>query len=330
MPGGAALAVSARSGRKGIYMDSTTQKTKRLLLADIRTEGGTQARAMLAMDTVAEYAEAIQGGAEFPPIVVFYDGVTYWLADGFHRYHGHKQAGKTDIEVEVKQGCLRDAIFYAVSANHQHGLRRTNADKRRAVELILADKQWAEKSDHSIAEICGVSQPFVGKLREQLKTVISLAAEKRTGRDGKVRKLVTIRGKLRKPAAKPQPTPVEDDEQDEAEPDDSVYGHLPPVDYSPHTERTLDDPAAELMQSLELVKEELVRLNEAMSAEGMKRLVNETITWESLVEQGYPALSAKITEQHLRYQARMLELRDWLDGVHAAAERRVAELEVAS
>ena len=31
-------------------------------------------------------------GAEFPPLIVFFDGATYWLADGFHRYYGAQRS----------------------------------------------------------------------------------------------------------------------------------------------------------------------------------------------------------------------------------------------
>lgn len=145
-------------------------------LSQIRLDGGTQSRAQLSEEAIDEYAERYAEGAPMPPVVVFHDGAVYWLADGFHRCAGAVRAGKDTVPVEVKQGTQRDAILYSVGANSKHGLRRTNADKRRAVEMLLRDEEWAKKSDRWIAEQCGVSDPFVGKLREALQTVSNAPA----------------------------------------------------------------------------------------------------------------------------------------------------------
>jgi hypothetical protein len=102
---------------------------------------------------------------KFPPLVVFHDGADYWLADGFHRWHALNQAGKTSAEVDVRSGTVREAILFSLGANGAHGLRRTNADKRKAVESMLADPEWAKWSDHKIADACGVSHPFVAAIR---------------------------------------------------------------------------------------------------------------------------------------------------------------------
>ena len=51
---------------------------------DIRLDGDTQPRIQLNQSTVEEYVEAIQNGDSMPPIDVYYDGESYWLADGFH------------------------------------------------------------------------------------------------------------------------------------------------------------------------------------------------------------------------------------------------------
>ncbi len=49
-------------------------------------DAGIQQRAaMLNSGIVAEYAEAMQAGAQFPPITIFNDGEINWLADGYHR-----------------------------------------------------------------------------------------------------------------------------------------------------------------------------------------------------------------------------------------------------
>ena len=137
-----------------------------LHLSAIRIDGGTQTRDKISGEVVSEYAEAMRGGVKFPPVVVFYDGSEYWLADGFHRLHAALKAGKERIEVDVKQGTCRDAILFSVSANASHGLRRTNADKRRAVTVLLTDPEWSARSDRWIAEKCGVHHTFVGKVRD--------------------------------------------------------------------------------------------------------------------------------------------------------------------
>jgi hypothetical protein len=138
---------------------------KKLNLNAIRIDGGTQSRVEINNEAVGDYAEAIKVGIEFPAIVVFHDGADYWLADGFHRYHAHKQAGKASIEAEVHNGTVRDATLHSLGANCAHGLRRTNADKRKAVQTLMADAEWSKWSDRKIAEVCGVGHPFVAAIR---------------------------------------------------------------------------------------------------------------------------------------------------------------------
>jgi len=135
-------------------------------LSKIRIDGGTQPRAELNQATVDEYAEAIKTGAQLPPVTLFYDGSHYWLADGFHRYFGAKAAGRTTIHEDITPGTLREAILYSLSANSKHGLRRSNADKRRAVQTLLDDAEWGAWSDNELARRCAVSVSFVGDVRK--------------------------------------------------------------------------------------------------------------------------------------------------------------------
>ncbi|MGR3279301.1 streptomycin biosynthesis regulator [Acaryochloris marina NIES-2412] len=137
-------------------------------IAKIRRDGGTQPRAQLYEEVVAEYAENMKQGAEFPPVTVFFDGEEYWLADGFHRVSAKESIREKEVISEVHSGTQRDAVLYAAGANATHGLRRTNADKRRAVERLLRDFEWRRWSDSAIAKQCGVSQPLVGKMRNEL------------------------------------------------------------------------------------------------------------------------------------------------------------------
>jgi hypothetical protein len=137
-------------------------------LESVRINGGTQSRVELNQAVIAEYAETIRLGTDLPPVVMFFDGANFWLADGFHRYHAHRQAGAMEIAAHIHTGAQRDAILYSVGANAAHGLRRTNDDKRRAVMTILADKEWATWSDNAIAKACHVSNHLVSDVRASL------------------------------------------------------------------------------------------------------------------------------------------------------------------
>lgn len=135
-------------------------------LAAIRIDGGTQSRVEINQAAVADYAEALTEGAKLPAVIVFFDGVDHWLADGFHRYHAHRKIDAREIDAEVREGTQRDAVLFSVGANATHGLRRSNADKRKAVETLLADAEWATWTDREIATICGVGRQYVHGLRD--------------------------------------------------------------------------------------------------------------------------------------------------------------------
>jgi hypothetical protein len=139
-----------------------------LSLTQIRRDGGTQTRALLDLDTVDEYAEKMECGEAFPPVTVFFDGAVYWLADGFHRVQGAENCDLKQIECDVRQGSQRDAILYSVGANAAHGLKRTNADKRRAVETLLNDSEWGQWSNRKIAQVCAVDESTVRVYRESI------------------------------------------------------------------------------------------------------------------------------------------------------------------
>lgn len=155
---------------------------------EIKVDDRTQPRASLDSATVAEYMERMQkpqnGGPirdledrPFEPIKVFRDGDVYWLADGFHRVEAALKKRISVIQADVESGTLRDAIRFSLSANARHGLRRTNADKRRAVERALCDEEWVKLSDNKLGKMCAVSRPFVGKVRAELERVGTISVQ---------------------------------------------------------------------------------------------------------------------------------------------------------
>ena len=193
----------------------------------LRTNGGTQMRAGLNVETVAEYTEALRAASvyavtrperwPFPPVIAYYDGTSFWLADGFHRVEAahtlmrseNRPDGLYMIPTIVHAGDRRQAILHAAGANSDHGLRRTNADKRRSVETLLRDDEWSAWSDNEIAKRCHVSHTFVGQMRVSLATVASETPAERTytTRHGTEAKMKTTKiGKTSKPPEPPQPT----------------------------------------------------------------------------------------------------------------------------
>jgi hypothetical protein len=139
---------------------------------------------------------------------VFYDGKTYRLADGFHRYRAACVAGSKTVLCEVRRGGKRDALLFSVSSNAAHGLRRTNDDKRMAVSKLLKDKVWWKWSDREISRRCHVGHPFVAQLRNELAVTGSSSSERTyTTKHGTKAKMKTGKiGKSRSPA-KPKMLP---------------------------------------------------------------------------------------------------------------------------
>ncbi|MBW4640774.1 MAG: ParB/RepB/Spo0J family partition protein [Gloeocapsa sp. UFS-A4-WI-NPMV-4B04] len=112
----------------------------------------------------------MDNSSEFPPILVFYDGEKYWLADGFHRVAAAKKLELSEIAATIRKGTRRDAVLYSVGANATHGLRRTNADKRRSVLTLLGDEEWSQWSNNQIAKQIGVAEGLVRKIKEELSS----------------------------------------------------------------------------------------------------------------------------------------------------------------
>lgn len=160
----------------------------RLPLTSIRMDDAIQQRAQTDHAIVDEYAERIREWIHLAPPTVFGSLGQYWLADGFHRLAAAQRSGLEVIPAIVKPGTRRDALLFATAANATHGLRRTNTDKRRAVETLLQDPEgeWSQWGDRRIADHVGVSHTFVANRRKQLATVASgeTPTPSGTGSDG--------------------------------------------------------------------------------------------------------------------------------------------------
>lgn len=191
---------------------------KKLNLAVIRIDGGTQARAKIDDDVVQEYAAHMRDGDQFPPITVFHDGSDYWLGDGFHRYFATKSNAQVSIECEIKPGTKRDAKLYGLSANGRRGLSMSPEDVRKAVKEMLLDPEWGKWTQAEIARHVGCSKMTVSRVNAELKDEQKKPAkpEKKTFKlkSGEESKMNTSRlGKKAAPKKEKPPEAVELEEE---------------------------------------------------------------------------------------------------------------------
>jgi ParB-like chromosome segregation protein Spo0J len=201
----------------------------KLDIANVRIDGGTQSRKQVYEDTVIGYTEHLLEGGTMPAVDVFYDGKFYWLADGFHRYHAHKRAGHKTIECNVHNGIKRDAFIFSRGANADHGLPRTNEEKRMVVVSLLEDIEYADASDRDIAKICRVSHMTVGRIKKARE--------------------------LNKKQKLPAPPP--------AKPSTKAAPSEAPEDH------TADDKAAEMASEMQFIAEENAKLRDQLAIMNM-------------------------------------------------------------
>ncbi len=166
-----------------------------LSLAQITDDADLQPRKTLDLDILREYSIAWLDGAKFPPITVFFDGETYWLADGFYRVRSARKANLHSIRALVYDGDKRDAKLFSVGANAEHGMRRTNEDKRLAVLKLLDDPEWCLWSDAEIARACKVSGGLVLKYRQGSPGVRGHDVAMRISSDGSIHTTNDFKGK---------------------------------------------------------------------------------------------------------------------------------------
>ncbi len=158
-------------------------------LSLIEIDESVQSRTGFDQQTLDEYIEAWNKGDKFPPVELYFDGTTYWVGDGFHRIQSRLEANirGNKIEAIVHSGSKRDAILHSVGANAKHGLRRTNEDKRHAVEILLRDPEWSQWSNREIARQADVSEFLVRSTRKAIRDLnADELTERLVERNGKV------------------------------------------------------------------------------------------------------------------------------------------------
>lgn len=148
------------------------EKTQQLKVKQIVLDRDMQPRVSVTAEAVEDYTVAMEAGEQFPPISVVKDGETLYCVDGWHRVMAAKALKAKTIAAIVTDGNRMDAIWLAAQANLRHGVRRTNADKRRAVALALLARPDANHSD--IASHCAVTRQMVWAHAKQAEEAAAL------------------------------------------------------------------------------------------------------------------------------------------------------------
>lgn len=185
-------------------------------LSAIVFDNATQIRALIDQAIVEEYAAAMKAGNRFPEIDVFEatdpkrGTKSYYIGDGWHRCLAYQLNGDVAVPAVIHQGGKIEALTYALSANSEHGLRRTQADKQKAIRVAL--EQFPSMSNRMIADLCSVAHDTVRLYRNrQVADSATSTPAARTGRDGKsypTGRPVTAKATKSAPEANPAPAPV--------------------------------------------------------------------------------------------------------------------------
>ncbi|AXE96120.1 hypothetical protein CUJ90_28265 [Paraburkholderia terricola] len=137
-------------------------------------------------ELIADYRDAILRGDRMPHVSVVFDGVYFFLTDGWHRCLALEAAGKCEVEADVVSGTYRDAQLASFAANSRNGARRSNADKRLAVQRLLDDPEWAQWSNEAIAKACVVSAHTVAEVRHSISAFAEIPATRTVERNGTI------------------------------------------------------------------------------------------------------------------------------------------------
>jgi len=118
-------------------------------------------------DKVKEYADMIESGVEFDPILVWDKGNgEYWVIDGVHRLEAHKRVGRSTIKAELVS--CKDEIdcqIKAIQANLKHGL---SIKKEEKISLVQKFYYHRGISVEELSKIFGVSERTIYRWVEDI------------------------------------------------------------------------------------------------------------------------------------------------------------------
>jgi len=166
------------ANKKGATATAVKEKKVKLTVDDLSLDDRLQMREKMDDDHTATLAENL---ADLPPCKVVQDDDGHcYLWDGWHTLYAHELKGVKKIPCVVTDGTWLDAFILAAGANRDHNaLRRTNADKRKAVLCLLEENKrgghgW---SKNRIAEMAHVTHTTVNRISDEMEGIVRVKAE---------------------------------------------------------------------------------------------------------------------------------------------------------
>ena len=120
---------------------SLARSEQRVQIHDILRDESLQVRTRVDPRTVRQYSEAMQAGAEFPPVTLAHIDGSLYLVDGWHRIAATLANSKAVILADVSEMTFNEARWYAASANRKHGLPLKTKELREVFRAFIETDQ---------------------------------------------------------------------------------------------------------------------------------------------------------------------------------------------
>ena len=197
---------------------------RRAHISNVHLEPRCQCREQIDKEYVATLIEAFQAEREIPRIEVWeVDGepeARLVVVDGYHRLQALTTLKREWLHVAVVgNGSLDEASWYAIGRNHEHGLRRTLEDRKKAIRYAFENPLARDYANTTIARQTGCNDKLVAIVRAEVEATIKMKGDEpsttRVGVDGK-----------RYPARKKKVKPERDERVPDDEPIDTLIGAI--------------------------------------------------------------------------------------------------------
>lgn len=115
--------------------------SQRVLIHDILKDDFLQVRGRVEPRVVRQYSEAMQAGAEFPPVTLAHIEGSLYLVDGWHRVAATLANNQSMIWADVSEMTFNEARWYAAKANTEHGLPLKAKELREVFRAFIETDQ---------------------------------------------------------------------------------------------------------------------------------------------------------------------------------------------